>query len=116
MTGKDISLNGLRRRKVLIGIVLGSQVWAFASTAFADNLSTDGKPDAVQKVEQTLTLQGQVHRDAMELGSSGTAPTTASNREETDKLTGRVNDSAEAQKLSGATSDYPANLVCVGAN
>ena len=59
----------------------------------------------MQKVEQTLTLQGQVHRDAMELGSSGTAPTTASNREETDKLTGRVNDSAEAQKLSGATSD-----------
>jgi hypothetical protein len=108
MKCKLVNPNKSWRQACLIVIVLGLQLGAESSRAYGDDLaSVTQTPDAGQSPAQTITLQGKVHRNDTGLSGTNTEQNGAGSQEETRKLSAEAKDSAESQKLSGATSDAP---------
>lgn len=108
MKYKQVNRNKSLSHGWLIVIVLGLQLGAGSSRAYGDDLgSVTQAQEAGQRPEQTITLQGKVHRNDTGLSGTNTEQNGAGHQEETHQLSAEAKDSAESQKLSGATSDAP---------
>src|ERR1700733_5883954 len=92
MACRKVKRDRFRYHKILTVIVLGSQLGIIANGAYAEESGSQQQPATSQSVDQTITLQGRVHRN--ETGGSGdsTGQSGISTQENGTKLNGEAKD------------------------